>query len=101
LLAVWSIIPHPAMPPKRLAATLTMPSPLHSVFLELGVSVNASTTLAVIIDSSSSTIAMANAGNSSSSTIAMAKGTEGKAKTGNESGSRPRSATVFNGRCIH
>jgi len=88
LLAVWSIIPHPAMPPKRLAATLTMPSPLHSVFLELGVSVNASTTLAVIIDSSSST-------------IAMAKGTEGKAKTGNESGSRPRSATVFNGRCIH
>src|SRR5690606_11649066 len=47
LLTVCPIMPQPAIPPNKLAAALAMPSPVHSLFLELGVSVRSSTTLAV------------------------------------------------------
>ena len=101
LLTVWPIMPQPAMPPKRLAATLARPRPLHSRFLALGVSVSSSTTLAVIIDSSKPTIAMAKRGQGDEASVSSENGTGGSAKTGNASGSRPRSATVFSGRCSH
>jgi hypothetical protein len=98
LLTVWPIIPQPAMPPKKLAATLATPRPLHSRFFELGVSVSSSTTLAVIIDSSRPTIAMANAGSAMMRSVSSVSGTSGSAKAGSAPGSWPRSATVFSGR---
>ena len=71
---------------------------MHSRFLELGVSVSSSTTLAVIIDSSRPTIAMASAGRATRRSVSSVRGTSSQANTGIASGSRPRSATVFTGR---
>ena len=88
----------PAMPPNRLAAMLGTPMPLHSRFLELGVSVSSSTTLAVIMDSSNPTMAIASAGRAIRRSVSSDQGTCGSPKLGRPSGSRPRSATVFRGR---
>lgn len=89
------------MPPNRLAATLATPRPLHSRFFELGVSVRLSTTLAVIIDSSRPTIAMASAGSAIRRSVSSVKGTSSHANTGRASGNWPRSATVCSGRPNH
>ncbi|MNV02446.1 hypothetical protein D3C71_926820 [compost metagenome] len=93
----WPIIPQPAMPPNRLAAMLATPSPAHSRFLSLGVSVSSSTTAAVSTDSSRPTMAIASAGSRMMRRVSSDAGTCGSANTGNASGSLPRSPTM--GRC--
>ena len=99
LLTVWPIMPQPAMPPNRLEAILARPRPLLSRFLELGVSVSSSTTLAVIMDSSRPTIAIAKAGSAIRRRVSSDQGTSGRANEGKDCGSSPRSATVLSGSC--
>lgn len=98
LLTVCPIMPHPAMPPNRLDATLARPRPQLSRSFELGVPVRSSTTLAVISDSSSPTAAMARAGPAMIRSVSRLSGTAGQANSGSASGRRPRSATVRTGR---